>query len=156
MKTSLRTLLLIWAGWFLVLYAFQAIVTMRLDVVRPDSAVEWSAHETTATSNQGKIYLNEPFLNNQVAWDSEYYLGIATGGYKDLHVWTLTTSGETIPANDPTRNLQGSYSLSYAFFPLYPWTIWFVHWPLKIFGLDPIATSTLGGCLLYTSPSPRD
>jgi hypothetical protein len=39
-------------------------------------------------------------------------------------------------------------SLSYAFFPLYGWTIWLVAWPLKLLGLDPIATATLGGVIV--------
>jgi hypothetical protein len=41
-----------------------------------------------------------------------------------------------------------NFSLSYAFFPLYPWATWLVNWPLKLLGLDPIATSTLGAIIV--------
>jgi hypothetical protein len=82
-NTTLRTLILIWLGWFLVLYGFQSLVGSRLGLLRPDHAVPGSSAETAATSNRGKIYLLEPFMNKQVAWDSEYYLGIAVGGYDD-------------------------------------------------------------------------
>jgi hypothetical protein len=78
-----RDLILLWLAWFLRLYSFQWLVTSRLQVQRPGTAVFWSANETLPTSNQGKIYLNDPFMNRQVAWDSEYYLGIAVGGYDD-------------------------------------------------------------------------
>src|SRR3990172_7202973 len=90
MNANLRNLVLIWLGWFLVVYGFQSIVDMRLDIERPDYAVEWSATETGRFSNKGKIYLLEPFLNQQVAWDSEYYVGIAVGGYDDPEAGQVT------------------------------------------------------------------
>jgi len=80
---TLFTLIFTWAAWFVILFGFQWLVTTRLDVKRPDYAVMWTKTETTLRSNDGKIYLLEPFLNRQVAWDSEYYLGIAVGGYDD-------------------------------------------------------------------------
>ena len=147
-KILFQNIIPLWLAWVLIVIGFQALATARFQPRWPDRAQEWTERSTGSGYQKGDIYLLDPFMNDQVAWDSEYYLGIATGGYKDHRVPTLTTTGETIPANDPTRNLQGSYSLSYAFFPLYPWTIWFVHWPLKFFGLDPIATSTLGGVLV--------
>jgi Mannosyltransferase (PIG-V) len=137
MKAALRSILILWAGWFILLYAFQALVSARLQVVRPDYAVEWSAHETGALSNQGKIYLNEPFLNNQVAWDSEYYLGIAVGGYDDPKAGTVT---------DPANGHQ--VIKNYSFFPLYPYFIrvWMI--PLSLFGMNPIATASLAGVIV--------
>ncbi|HEY2981578.1 MAG TPA: hypothetical protein VGJ22_10380, partial [Anaerolineales bacterium] len=66
MKANLRTLVLIWLGWFLVLYGFQKLVDMRLDIARPDYAVVWTSTETGRFSNKGKVYLLEPFLNRQV------------------------------------------------------------------------------------------
>ena len=147
-KILFRYILPLWLAWVLIVIGFQALATARLSPKWPDRAQEWTEQSTGSGYQQGHVYLLDPFMNGQVAWDSEYYLGIATGGYKDLRIPTLTTTGETIPANDQTRNLKGSYSLSYAFLPLYPWTIWLVHWPLKIFRLDPIATSTLGGVLV--------
>ena len=69
-KKSIIIITLIWLGWFLVLYGFQYLVTERLILKRPDYAVSWTEKETTIIANRGKIYLLEPFLNRQVAWDS--------------------------------------------------------------------------------------
>ena len=103
------TIVLTWLFWFIILYAFQLLVTTRMDVKRPDYAVPWTKTETLPSSNIGKIYLEEPFLNRQVAWDSEYYLGIAVGGYDDPAAGRETSpiTGHTIPRN-------------YSFFPFYP------------------------------------
>ena len=78
-----RHLILLWLAWFVLIYGFQWVATTRTKLQRPDRSVFWSAGETTFASNSDKIYLNEPFMNRQVAWDSEYYLGIAVGGYDD-------------------------------------------------------------------------
>jgi hypothetical protein len=67
----------------LILLGFQAWVTARLDLNFPDRARDWTAGWTGPEYQQGRIYLLEPFMNNQVAWDSEYYLAIAVGGYDD-------------------------------------------------------------------------
>ena len=120
MKPHLRTLILMWLGWFVVIYAFQSLVGMRLDIQRPDYAVPWTAGETGRFSNKGKIYLLEPFLNKQVAWDSEYYVGIAVGGYDD-------------PAAGWVKNPNTGHELTknYSFFPLYPYLIRALIWPLR-------------------------
>jgi len=143
-----RFILPLWLAWVLIVIGFQALATARFLPQWPDRAQIWTEKVTGSQYQKGDVYLLDPFMNDQVAWDSEYYLGMATGGYQDLRIPTLTTSGNRIPANEPGINLKGSYSLSYAFFPLYPWTMWLVHWPLKIFRLDPIATSTLAGVLV--------
>lgn len=136
-RQVLRTLVLIWIGWFTVLYLFQWLVTMRFNVMRPDTAVSWSASETTLQSQDRSVYLLNPFMNNQVAWDSEYYLGIATGGYNDPHagVETNPATGHVIPRN-------------YSFFPLYPAVMKVLTIPLNVFGLNPIATATLAGIIV--------
>jgi hypothetical protein len=132
-----RTLTLIWLGWFVVLYAFQAMVDMRLDIERPDRAVEWSANETGRFSNKGKIYLLEPFFNRQVAWDSEYYVGIAVGGYDD-------------PQAGRVRNPRDGQQVvkNYSFFPLYPYAMRALMLPLGLFGMNPIATASLAGVVV--------
>jgi hypothetical protein len=78
-----RNIVLIWLGWALVLLAFQGWIGKRLDLMPPDKAVYWTGPETMPGSQANKPYLNDPFLNAQVAWDSEYYLSIATVGYDD-------------------------------------------------------------------------
>jgi Gpi18-like mannosyltransferase len=74
-------------------------------------------------------------MNEQVAWDSEYYLAIAVGGYDD-HATDLVGS----PDNQVTK--------SYAFFPLYPLLIRVFSLPLRLIGMNPIATATLAGVIV--------
>src|SRR5687767_12296868 len=137
MKVRLRTLILIWLGWFIVLYGFQSLVSMRLEMGRPDYAVIWSSTETGRFSNRGKIYLLEPFLNNQVAWDSEYYVGIAVGGYDDPEAGMVRNpnTGREIAKN-------------YSFFPLYPYVMRAFMLPISLFGMNPIATAVLAGVVV--------
>jgi hypothetical protein len=137
MTSNLRTLVLVWFGWFIVLYGFQTLVDMRLDIQRPDQAVEWSAQETGRFSNKGKIYLLEPFLNRQVAWDSEYYVGIAVGGYDDPEAGRVRNpaTGREVVKN-------------YSFFPMYPYTMRAFMLPLSLFGMNPIATAALAGVVV--------
>jgi len=143
-----RNIIFLWLAWALIVIGLQALATARFQPQWPDRAQDWTATFTGPGYQQGHIYLLDPFMNAQVAWDSEYYLGIATGGYNDPHIPFLTKSGVQIPANAPGTNLNGSYSMNYAFLPLYSWAIWLVAWPLKILGLDPIATSTLAGVIV--------
>jgi len=116
--------------------AFQGIVNARFQPDRPDYATEWTQYETTKNSQKDKDFLTEPFMNFQVAWDSEFYVGIAVGGYDDPRI----TAGEL---RDGTK-----LPLSYAFFPFYPATIAGVAAPLRLFGLNPIAAASLGGVIV--------
>jgi len=135
-KTSLRNLVLLWFFWALIILAFQGIVNARYQPNRPDYATEWTQYETAKNSQKGKDFLTEPFMNFQVAWDSEFYLGIAVGGYDDPRITTgQLRNGTQIP-------------LSYAFFPGYPAAMAAVAAPLKLFGLNPIAAASLGGVIV--------
>jgi Gpi18-like mannosyltransferase len=136
---ALRTLVLIWVAWFVLLIGFQAVVNWRYQPARPDYAVEWSHWETEADSQDGKIYLVEPFMNQQVSWDSEYYLSIAVGGYDDPEM-------RLIDVDD--KGLRKQISQNYAFFPLYPLVTQAVGVPLRVLGLTPIATATLAGIIV--------
>ena len=136
-KQILRNIFLLWVAWFAILYGFQWLATSRLDIKRPDFAVSWSSTETLKTSNKGKIYLEEPFLNRQVAWDSEYYLGIAVGGYDD------PAAGR---AQDPATGIQ--WPRNYSFFPAYPYLMRAFMLPLGLFGINPIATAALAGIIV--------
>ncbi len=135
--SALRTLVLIWLGWFIVLYAFQAIAPLRLNLRRPDTAVEWAAHETTANSQNNKPYLLDPFMNRQVSWDSEYYIGIALAGYAD-------PAARTVPHPDTGEPIQSNY----AFFPLYPLLMRTLLPALRPFNLTPIGAATLAGVIV--------
>lgn len=132
-----RNLVLLWLAWFVLLYGFQWLVTTRLQIKQPDEAVSWSSNETMPHSNDGKIYLLEPFMNRQVAWDSEYYLGIAVGGYDDPEAGSARNpaTGQLVIKN-------------YSFFPLYPYITWALALPLSLFGLSAIGTATLAGAIV--------
>ena len=82
-KRTLYQIVLLWLAWVVIILAFQWIVTTRLEITHPDRAIFWTESQTRPSSNKGKSYLLEPFMNRQVAWDSEYYVGIAVGGYDD-------------------------------------------------------------------------
>ncbi len=153
-KITLRNIILIWLAWVLIVIGFQALASARLKPQFPDRAQDWTTTYTATGYQVGRPYLVDPFMNNQVAWDSEYYLGIAIGGYNDPKIPHLTEMGTTTYSNGqmmvngvPYKGNQ-TLSLAYAFFPLYPWMIWLFSWPLKILGLGTIATATLAGVIV--------
>jgi hypothetical protein len=137
MSKSLRTLLLIWLTWAAILIVFQNVVPQRLLLRRPDFALEWTPGETGAHSQDDKPYLIDKFMNQQVAWDAEYYLSIAVGGYDDPSMRRI-----------PIRETGEAVSQNYAFFPLYPHLMGVVMIPLSILGLTSIGTATLAGILV--------
>ena len=153
-RIPFRRLILLWLAWVLIVIGFQALATARFKPQFPDRAQEWTTASTGSGYQQGHPFLLDPFMNDQVAWDSEYYLGIATGGYNEPEVPHLTPFGITVFDYHTLTMYYSQYagepnfSLSYAFFPLYPWATWLVNWPLKFLGLDPIATSTLGAIIV--------
>jgi hypothetical protein len=132
-----KKLIAIWALWAVIVISFQAISTERVRLMRPDYAVSWSSTETGPASNVFKDYLSEDFLNQQVAWDSEYYLGIAVGGYDDPKAGTAT---------DPDTNKE--IPRNYSFFPFYPFLMRLLATPLALFGLNAIATAALAGLII--------
>lgn len=154
-KRSRKILVGIWAGWAVVMMVFQTVIPMRLQIATPDNALMWTAAETTPGSQDGKPYLNEPFLNAHVSWDSEYYLAIAVFGYEDPSIYRINTnipqraSGAgywpfVIPSGAGGPVMPG-IPLSYAFFPFYPLMIRLFSVPLIVFGLNEIATASLAG-----------
>lgn len=148
-----RTLVLIWLSWAIIVIVFQAWATSRIDPKYPDRAQEWTTNFTGEGYQAGHVFLLEPFMNDQVAWDSEYYLAIAVGGYDDPRSPHLTPTGVSTSVVDHSVVQSGSsfstsISLSYAFFPFYPLMIRFFAYPLQILGMDPIATATLAGVLV--------
>ena len=149
---GIRNIIMLWLAWALILLGFQALATARLQPQFPDRAQVWTEFATGKNYQQEHPFLLDPFMNNQVAWDSEYYLGIATGGYEEPNVSHLQPFGNAV-FDYHTLLQSGSYngkklSLSYAFFPLYGWITWLVAWPLKLLGLTPIATSTLAALIV--------
>lgn len=150
---STRTVVFIWFAWVITVLGFQAWATARIDPKYPDRAQQWTTEFTEEGYQEGHVYLLEPFMNNQVAWDSEYYLAIAIGGYDDPRSPHLTPSGVTTsvvdnPGAESDSSFRDSISLSYAFFPFYPLMIRFFSYPLQILGMNPIATATLAGVIV--------
>jgi Gpi18-like mannosyltransferase len=153
MPKSVRVIVYLWLSWAVILISFQSWATARMQLVYPDRAQQWTENYTGPGYQQGHIYLLEPFMNRQVAWDSEYYLSIAVGGYDDPRSPHLTPQGITTVVRDHTVTQSGSsfgtsLSLNYAFFLFYPLMIRIFAFPLQIMGLNPIATATLAGVVV--------
>src|SRR5215210_4298423 len=91
--SSTRLIVLLWLAWAIIVISFQALATARLVPKFPDRALEWTTRFTGDGYQQDHIYLLDPFMNDQVAWDSEYYLSIAVGGYDDPRSPHLTPQG---------------------------------------------------------------
>lgn len=136
-KTTVRNIVLFWLAWVVIILGFQWLVTTRLEITHPDRAVFWSESQTRRSSNEGKIYLLEPFMNRQVAWDSEYYVGIAVAGYDD------PKAGTVINPNTGQKVIK-----NYSFFPFYPYVMRAFAWPLKLLGLNPLAAASLAGVIV--------
>lgn len=140
-RFSVYRICLIWLAWVMILLSYQYAVSARYTVLKPDRVLPWTARDTGIDLSD-RPYLADPFLQTQVAWDSEFYLSIATHGYDDPTIRTLPPQPGTLPPFD--RPL----SLNYAFFPAYPLLIRLVAVPLSGLGLNPIATAKLAGVLI--------
>jgi hypothetical protein len=140
LRFPVRIIIALWLLWGLILLGYQAVVSARYTIQTPDTVLPWTAGRTQG--NPSSPYLKEAFMNAQVAWDSEFYLSIATHGYDDPAVRTIA------PQRNAPPRLQRPLSLNYAFFPVYPFLMRLVAFPLRIFGLNPIAAATLAGVLL--------
>jgi hypothetical protein len=146
---KLPTLVLIWLGWALVLTGYQRYALARFQPQVPDDALLWTANETLPDSQADKPPLNEPFLNDHVSWDSEYYISIAADGYDDptmraipdYYTWEL-------PMVSTNAKRPDWVSMNHAFFPLYPYVMKGAMVPLSLFGLNDLATATLAGVLV--------
>ena len=142
-RIAVLRITLLWLAWVGILGAFQEFAPARLALPGPDYALAWTPGETRPDSALNKPYLLDPFLNRHVAWDSEFYLAIATGGYDDPQVRSLIAS----PSIPGTERLTRPLSLSYAFMPFYPIVMRGVALPLGLLPLSPIALATLAGLL---------
>jgi len=132
----IRSLILIWLAWSIILIGYIHIASMRYAPSRPDDSLVWTAGETGRRSLANKPYLLDSFLNPLVAWDSEYYLSVSIAGYDDPTMRTFADDDGT------------EYALSYAFFPFYPALMSVVRLPFVALGLTPIGASTAAGVLI--------
>jgi hypothetical protein len=150
---TVRNIVLIWLAWVLLVIGFQALATARFQPTYPDRAQDWTEKFTGKNYQKNHTYLLEPFMNNQVAWDSEYYLGTAIGGYTNPLIPSITPTGSVVITGLPTDvqvNVQQGdpLSLSYAFFPFYSLLIRLFALPLALLGMNPVATATLAGVIV--------
>jgi hypothetical protein len=126
----------LWVAWAIALLGFQALANARYQPDRPDTVLDWTA-DYTSTGEQDEIpYLGHDFLNTQVAWDSQYYLSIASAGYDDPQV-------QAVQDTDGTR-----ITLNYAFFPLYPYLMRITGAPLRLAGMHMLSAYTLAGVFI--------
>src|ERR1044071_734811 len=119
MTKSTRVIVLMWLAWGIIVIAFQALATARLVPQFPDRAQEWTTKFTGKGYQKVHVYLLHPFMNDQVAWDAEYYLSIAIGGYDDPRPPPLTPQGNVVTYPQGIR-VADSVSSNYAFLPFYP------------------------------------
>jgi hypothetical protein len=151
-RITLRNIVLLWLAWVLIVIGFQALAAARLQPQWPDTANPWLKDYTAPGKYQvGRPYLLDPFMNNQVTWDSEPYIGISIGGYDDscISVAYRSSQDTVVPCTDTTnRGNEQPIRTSYAFFPFYPVMIRLFAIPLSLLKLNPIATATLAGVIV--------
>lgn len=155
---SKRTIILIWLGWAIIMLAYHIFVPARFTVQRPDRALSWTAESTRLGGAQdAKHYLKEPFLKRHVAWDSEYYLAIALGGYDDPNVDRVGESFGTVRSGtgfwpfvipEIVGTMRPGISLNYAFFPFYPFLMRLLVPVFSLVGLTPMAAASLAGVVV--------
>ena len=126
---------LLWLAWAIIILGFQNVVQARFQPSRPDRVLFWTDTQTRRFSQNNKPYLIDPFMNEQVSWDSEYYISVSLYGYDDPEQRTKEHNGV-------------EYALNYAFFPLYPMVMRVVGWPLQVLSLTPVARATLAGVII--------
>jgi hypothetical protein len=145
-RLPLRAIVLLWLCWAVIILGYQAIAPGRFAPEHPDRSTPWTAAETLPDSHRGHSYLTNPVLNPEVAWDSEFYISIAVGGYRDPQMRALAPGSDL---GNTTLGPQGEHpgwtSLNYAFFPAYPWAMRALGWPLQVLGLDPVAAVIVAG-----------
>jgi hypothetical protein len=122
---DLIRIVLLWAGWLVVLCAFQILVQARVTPLRPDTVLAWTHSETDTDVLPCRPLLADPNMNEHVAFDSEYYISIASTGYDDPNAQAYDASAggvvmfQGVPSCAPGA-ASGWTSLDYAFMPGYP------------------------------------
>jgi hypothetical protein len=136
-----RNILLMWLAWAAILLCFQGFVVARFRPQYPDTVLSWTAYDQQALFSGKKPLLASPVLNAQAAYDSEYYLSIATHGYDDPNMRTSPPAGQNAIGHE-------ALSLNYAFLPLYPFMMRIVGFPFRLFGAAPAAGSAIAGVIV--------
>lgn len=125
-STDVVQILLLWAAWLAIICAFQILVQARVAPQRPDTVLGWTpflsgepVYECQQNPDLYRPRLSDPNMNEHVAYDSEYYLSIATTGYEDDKVSSYIPEygGSAVPVCAPGVDY---VPLNYAFLPGYP------------------------------------
>lgn len=144
------TLLLIWLGWALTMFGYQEYVIDRFDLQVRDRSLWRTEYVVNPGYQSPYFYLTQPYLNEHVAWDSDYYMSIAVGGYHDP-IMRAIPPDYSRPDNVemmPQQSRPDWISMNYAFFPLYPWASRIVASLLNFIGMHPYAAAPLSGVLV--------
>jgi hypothetical protein len=127
-SVDVTRIVLLWVAWLVIICAFQIVVEARFQPARPDSVLAWTSGSTgdgfpVASGPNCRPLLADPNMNEHVAYDSEYYISIATGGYDDPNAQAYVSRyGHTTVVGVPTctAGMDGWTPLNYAFMPAYP------------------------------------
>ncbi len=114
----------LWLAWLAIVCAFQIVVAARLAPARPDNTLTWTQYETATAVLDCRPMLADSSMNEHVAFDSEYYVSIATSGYDDPNAQAYAGGTGFQRWNGVPSCAQGApedwTSLNYAFLPGYP------------------------------------
>ena len=147
-RRRITTIILIWAGWTAIMLILPVLTRARFGLARPDNAVSWTAADTRRDPHareQGLMAV----LGPHAAWDSTYYLSIAQKGFDDPRMRVVAPRANP---DNPEFGLKTEHpdwtSLSHAFFPLYPWMMRAVTWPLAAAGMGQPEAGLLAGVVV--------
>jgi hypothetical protein len=110
-------IVLLWAAWLGIMCTFQIVVQARLSPTRPDTVLAWTQYETGTDVLPCRPRLDDPNMNEHVAFDSEYYISIAAAGYDDPNAQAYVSTGgrasfQGVPSALPALRPSGPRSIT--------------------------------------------
>ncbi|MFZ5376367.1 MAG: hypothetical protein ACOZAN_01710 [Patescibacteria group bacterium] len=133
-KKTFFNLIILWFCWIVLIFVFQKFVSIKLEISGIDDTFNWT-REYSINPNPG-FFLQNTFLDNQIAWDSEFYLAIAKEGYKTDKIREIgVRNNQVLP-------------LTYGFMPLYPSLMRIVAIPVNIFFFDRQKAIEISGLII--------
>lgn len=143
-----RKLIIVWLAWAVAVLIIVQIAPMIFPPSGPDTSLPWTEYETGPDHAQYDPYLTNDFMNGHVAWDSEYYLSIATNGYNDPEMRAVPDNFNWDRPRLQKMKVEPHWnSLNYAFYPAYPAAIRIVMTPFTLF-MNAISAATIAGILV--------
>ena len=71
-RKALVNVFKLWLIWAALVIGFQIFASARFKPQAPDNVLSWTGGETHPGAHDTQPYLLEPFMNQQVAYDSEF------------------------------------------------------------------------------------